>query len=56
MVSGMVLLPNFSHSITAFVFSQWKDGQKWMFLDLKQLDFLLSLKDESFKLFRIMEN
>ena len=33
------------------VFSQWKGGLKhwWMFSDLKQLDFLLSFKDESFK-------
>ena len=35
------------------IFSQWKDGQKhlWIFSDLSQveLDFLLSLKDESFK-------
>uniref|UniRef100_A0AAR2KQ77 Guanylate kinase-like domain-containing protein n=1 Tax=Pygocentrus nattereri TaxID=42514 RepID=A0AAR2KQ77_PYGNA len=31
--------------------SQWKDGQKhlWMFSDLKQLDLLLSLRDQSFK-------
>uniref|UniRef100_A0AAR2IGW6 PIPK domain-containing protein n=1 Tax=Pygocentrus nattereri TaxID=42514 RepID=A0AAR2IGW6_PYGNA len=34
-----------------FILSQWKDEQKhlWMFSDLKQLDFLLSLKDKSVK-------